>query len=35
LTSDKVSRALVHRGGLRCDVLTEGIIRVGDTITIF
>ena len=25
-------KALVHRGGLRCDILTEGTIRVGDTI---
>ena len=34
LTSEKASRALVHRGGLRCDVLTEGVIRAGDTITV-
>jgi MOSC domain-containing protein YiiM len=26
-------KALVHRGGLRCDILTEGTIRVGDAIT--
>jgi MOSC domain-containing protein YiiM len=26
--------ALVHRGGLRCDILTEGTIRVGDVITL-
>ncbi len=25
-------RALVHRGGLRCDILAEGTIRVGDPI---
>jgi MOSC domain-containing protein YiiM len=25
-------KALVHRGGLRCDVLNEGTIRVGDEI---
>jgi MOSC domain-containing protein YiiM len=31
-TSSAVSKALVHRGGLRCDVLTDGIIRVGDGI---
>jgi MOSC domain-containing protein YiiM len=34
LTSDKASRALVHRGGLRCDILTQGVIRVGDAITV-
>jgi MOSC domain-containing protein YiiM len=34
MTSDIVSRGLVHRGGLRCDILTEGEIRVGDTIRI-
>ena len=28
----KALKALVHRGGLRCDILTEGTIRVGDTI---
>ena len=27
-------RALIHKGGLRADVLTDGEIRVGDTITI-
>ncbi len=32
MTSDIVSRGLVHRGGLRCDILTEGEIRVGDQI---
>ena len=34
LTSEKASRALVHRGGLRCDVLTEGVIGAGDAITV-
>ena len=34
LTSEKASRGLVHRGGLRCDVLTEGHIRVGDAVTV-
>ncbi len=34
MTSDIVSRGLVHRGGLRCDILTEGEIRVGDRIQI-
>lgn len=27
-------KALVHRGGLRCDILSEGTIRVGDPITV-
>lgn len=27
-------KALVHRGGLRCDILREGTIRVGDEIVI-
>ena len=27
-------QALVHRGGLRCDILTPGTIRVGDEIVI-
>lgn len=30
--SQPVLRALVHRGGLRADILAEGIIRVGDSI---
>lgn len=29
-----VLKALVHRGGLRCDIVTEGTIRVGDTIRV-
>ncbi len=33
LTNDTVRKALVHRGGLRCDVLTGGVIRVGDPLT--
>ncbi|MDO8616094.1 MAG: MOSC domain-containing protein [Dehalococcoidia bacterium] len=32
LTHEKVLPGLVHRGGLRCDILTEGVIRAGDTI---
>ncbi len=32
LTKEKVLPALVHRGGLRAQVLTDGIIRAGDTI---
>lgn len=33
LTSDKLKEALVHRGGLRAQVLNEGTIRPGDAIT--
>jgi MOSC domain-containing protein YiiM len=32
LTREGVKRALVHRGGLRADILAEGTIRVGDDI---
>ena len=32
LTQPGVITALLHRGGLRADVLQEGIIRVGDTV---
>jgi MOSC domain-containing protein YiiM len=32
LTDEKVLRGLVHRGGLRCDILTGGTIRVGDAV---
>ncbi len=32
LTAPGVLRALVHRGGLRADILTPGVIRVGDTV---
>jgi MOSC domain-containing protein YiiM len=32
LTSDKVLPGLVHRGGLRAQILTEGIIRVGQRV---
>ncbi len=32
LTQKGVARGLVHRGGLRAQILTNGIIRVGDTI---
>ena len=32
LTDDKVKRGLVHRGGLRADILTEGTIKAGDTV---
>jgi MOSC domain-containing protein YiiM len=34
LVGQPVLRPLVGRGGIRCDVITGGIIRVGDTITV-
>ncbi len=33
LTREEVQKALVHRGGLRAQILTEGILRVGDMIS--
>ena len=33
LTAEKVLPGLVHRAGLRCDILSEGIIRPGDAVT--
>jgi MOSC domain-containing protein YiiM len=32
LTTDKVLPGLVHRGGLRAQILTEGVIRVGHSV---
>ncbi len=32
LTHEKVLPGLIHRGGLRAQILTDGIIRTGDTI---
>jgi MOSC domain-containing protein YiiM len=32
LTTKGVLRGLIHRGGLRADILTDGQIRVGDAI---
>ena len=32
LTDEKVKQGLVHRGGLRADIVTGGVIRVGDEI---
>jgi MOSC domain-containing protein YiiM len=32
LTKPRVMQALLHRGGLRARILTEGVIRVGDPI---
>jgi MOSC domain-containing protein YiiM len=32
LTDPKVLRGLVHRGGLRAEILSEGVIRAGDLV---
>lgn len=32
LTQKSVRRALVHRGGLRADIVAQGLIRVGDPV---
>ena len=32
LTSEQLTRALVHRGGLRAKILREGVIKVGDVV---
>jgi MOSC domain-containing protein YiiM len=32
LTEPRLLRALVHRGGLRADVVSDGVIRVGDAV---
>ena len=34
LTGKKVMKTLIHRGGLRCRILTEGIIRKEDRISV-
>ena len=34
LVGQPVLKPLVDRGGIRCDVITGGIIRVGDTISV-
>ena len=34
LVGQPVLQSLVDRGGIRCDVITGGIIRIGDTITV-
>jgi MOSC domain-containing protein YiiM len=34
LVGQPVLQPLVARGGVRCDVITGGIIRIGDTITV-
>jgi MOSC domain-containing protein YiiM len=35
LSHEKVLPGLVHRGGLRAQILTEGLIRVGETVKEF
>ena len=32
LTQDGVRTGLLHRGGLRCDILTEGVIAMGSAV---
>jgi MOSC domain-containing protein YiiM len=34
LTSDGVRAGLIHRGGLRANILTDGIIRIGDNLVV-
>lgn len=34
LTAASLSDVLVHRGGLRCQILTDGVVRVGDAISV-
>ena len=34
LTDEKVKQGLVHRGGLRADIVSGGVIRVGDAIRV-
>ena len=34
LAGKRIRAGLVHRGGLRAQVLTEGVIRVGDEVTL-
>lgn len=33
LTTTELSNALVQRGGLRCQILSDGVLRVGDVIS--
>ncbi len=32
MTTAKILKALVHRGGLRAEIISEGLIRVGDIV---
>jgi MOSC domain-containing protein YiiM len=34
LTDERVLKGLVHRSGLQAQILTEGVVRVGDAIVI-
>jgi MOSC domain-containing protein YiiM len=34
LTRPGLLKELVHRGGLRADVLNDGVIKVGDPVTV-
>jgi MOSC domain-containing protein YiiM len=34
LSGKRIRAGLVHRGGLRAQILTEGVIRVGDAVTL-
>lgn len=34
MTQPEVLAALVHRGGLRAEIITEGVLKVGDTIIV-
>jgi MOSC domain-containing protein YiiM len=34
LTDKMAKEGLIHRGGLRCDILSEGTIRVGDPVRV-
>jgi hypothetical protein len=34
LSAPGALRGLVHRGGLRADILSTGLIRVGDSVTV-
>jgi MOSC domain-containing protein YiiM len=34
LTDERVLKGLVHRSGLQAQILTEGVIRVGDTLAL-
>ena len=34
LTDEKVRQGLVHRGGLRADIVSGGVIRVGDAVRV-
>jgi MOSC domain-containing protein YiiM len=33
LTDPRIIKGLVHKGGLKCEILTDGVIRVGDAVS--